>query len=191
MEHPTGDRAADLAEQHRVIRTGLGFDIHPTIEKALAGTSEKIRIADISRGLQFADKFRGSSLSDASCERIALDEVTAHSDLEPARSGTFDVVAVRLIHSALPSEAWEQTVRNLVSLLRPGGWLQWSDWDPLTARLAGAKPNTSDAILRDVLQRHRDDLQARKVGVTYRIPTAMREAGLMDEDSGKLLRIAD
>lgn len=183
MDGATFNEAADIAEQQRVIQSGLGFDIHPDIRHALAATESGLRIADISPGTQFHHE--GDAESGHSYEKIKLEEITDQGRLAEGRRGVFDIVAVRLLHTALPNEIWDQAVHNLVSLLRPGGWLQWVDWDPLTARVAGARPGTTDAILRDVLQRFRDDLQARKVGITYRIPNSMKAAGLLDEDSGK------
>ena len=183
MDGATSNEAADIAEQQRVIQSGLGFDIHPDIWTALSGTKSGLRIADISPGTQFHHE--GDSNPSSSYEKVDFEEIAVPGRLAEGKKGVFDIVAVRLLHTALPNDAWDQAVLNLVSLLRPGGWLQWVDWDPLTARLAGARPGTTDAILRDVLQRFRDDLQARKVGITYRIPNAMKSAGLVDEDSGK------
>ncbi len=39
--------------------------------------------------------------------------------------GTYDVVAVRFVSSATTRAEWARGVENLMTLLKPGGWLQW------------------------------------------------------------------
>ncbi|THV43789.1 hypothetical protein BGAL_0923g00010 [Botrytis galanthina] len=41
--------------------------------------------------------------------------------------GKYDVVNVRLMIVALSFDQWEPAVRNLITLLRPGGYLKWAD----------------------------------------------------------------
>ncbi|KAF9881020.1 methyltransferase domain-containing protein [Colletotrichum karsti] len=41
--------------------------------------------------------------------------------------GTFDLVHVRLLALGLTTADWDVIVKNLVALLRPGGWLLWED----------------------------------------------------------------
>jgi len=43
--------------------------------------------------------------------------------------GKFDVVHVRLVVLALKKESIERVVGNMVGLLKPGGYLQWTDYD--------------------------------------------------------------
>lgn len=39
--------------------------------------------------------------------------------------GTYDIVAVRFVSVATTRTEWIQAVKNLMTLLKPGGWLQW------------------------------------------------------------------
>ncbi|PHH64276.1 hypothetical protein CDD81_4760 [Ophiocordyceps australis] len=41
--------------------------------------------------------------------------------------GSYDVVHVRLMSYALGKEQWEEVARNLLSLLRPGGYIFWEE----------------------------------------------------------------
>lgn len=41
--------------------------------------------------------------------------------------GTYDVVAVRFVSTATTRAEWARTIDNLLTLLKPGGWLQWID----------------------------------------------------------------
>lgn len=43
--------------------------------------------------------------------------------------GAYDIVAVRLLSIVLVGEEWESAVKNLITLLKPGGYLQWVDGD--------------------------------------------------------------
>ena len=54
--------------------------------------------------------------------------ITASADEVPLDDGTVDVVVARLLFSSLPSPRLEAGVaREVGRLLRPGGWLVWSD----------------------------------------------------------------
>lgn len=41
--------------------------------------------------------------------------------------GSFDVVAVRFVSTATTQTEWALAIENLMTLLKPGGWLQWID----------------------------------------------------------------
>lgn len=41
--------------------------------------------------------------------------------------GTYDVVAVRFVSSVAAREEWARAITNLMTLLKPDGWLQWID----------------------------------------------------------------
>jgi hypothetical protein len=49
--------------------------------------------------------------------------------------GTFDLVNIRLIIISMgPLEIWQQTLANVITLLKPGGCITWTDGDFLIAR---------------------------------------------------------
>lgn len=43
--------------------------------------------------------------------------------------GKYDVVHLRLLITAMLPEEWEPAVRNVLTLLKPGGFLQWDECD--------------------------------------------------------------
>ncbi|GIZ45135.1 hypothetical protein CKM354_000831700 [Cercospora kikuchii] len=179
----TSTEENQLNEQNDFITSSLGYHIHPTIVKALTEDAkllpENIRIADISRG----DQFNGSVSPDtlAQAKRVKL-PFGGYSSTVKDLQGQFDVVAVRLLHTNLKSDRFNEALDELVALLKPGGWLQWIDWDPMTARIATVKAGAPDTVLRDVLNRFTDALRAQKAGSTYKISTAM-SLELEDEES--------
>ncbi|KAF2213870.1 hypothetical protein CERZMDRAFT_95900 [Cercospora zeae-maydis SCOH1-5] len=173
---------SQLIEQHNFITSSLGYHIHPTIVKALTEDtklSQNIRIADISRGDQFKGKVSPSIISQAQRVRLPFG---GYSNNRTDLQGQFDVVAVRLLHTDLKPDRFNEALDELVALLKPGGWLQWIDWDPMTARIATVKAGAPDTVLRDVLNRFTDALRAQKAGSTYKISTAM-SLQLGDEES--------
>ncbi|EME45709.1 hypothetical protein DOTSEDRAFT_71415 [Dothistroma septosporum NZE10] len=175
--------ATRLAEQHEFITSGLGFLIHPVIEHHINDYEAPVRIADISQGLQFPPN------NDPRLPRCKLETVrmsikdVVHPDGVQEYAGMFHVVAVRLAHLIIGNRDWNTAVDNLISLLRPGGWIQWTDWDPRTARIAGVKPGAEDKALRNLLEKYSDVLKEKQVGTTYRISSSFTEAGLVEEDS--------
>lgn len=41
--------------------------------------------------------------------------------------GTYDIVAIRFVSVATTRTEWAAAIKNLMMLLKPGGWLQWID----------------------------------------------------------------
>lgn len=179
-----GSEDAELADLQSYIDAGLGFQIHPTIVDSLSQKTDQVRVADISRGTQSSDAAAVTKLFPAAvCEKVELKDVVNSDGIEPAKRGQFDLVTARLLHATLDASNWETAFRNLISLLRPGGWLQFVDFDPLTARIAGLKPGSPDGVLRELLRRYSDVLSASKAGNTHRISATMRKNGLIEQDS--------
>ena len=48
--------------------------------------------------------------------------------------GTFDLVNIRLIIISMGPGIWESTLRNVLTLLKPGGAIQWTEGNFLEAR---------------------------------------------------------
>lgn len=177
---------ARLAQQHQYISTGLGFVVHPTIARDLSKRKEDVSIANVSKEFQLpgvGDEDSSAELKYNQPVNFTFQDITSQEGTLRKHEGQFDIVAVRVLHTALPHDTWDVAIRNLISLLRPGGWLQWTDWDPPTPRIAAINPAASDFALRNLLARYVDCLKANKVGTTYRIPTSMRNYGLEDDDS--------
>jgi hypothetical protein len=100
--------------------------------------------------------------------------------------GTYDLVAVRFVSSAATRVEWARAVENLMTLLKPGGWIQWID--SCNFALYNSVPGTSRAACQeiyDALQpfRSKDDLV---IGLMMRESTNLkredifREQGLVD-----------
>ncbi|KAF2238545.1 hypothetical protein EV356DRAFT_505849 [Viridothelium virens] len=58
----------------------------------------------------------------------------------------FDLVNVRLVSWVLQARDLEKTVRNIIQLLRPGGYLQWQECDPGDSWTAPETPISTSII---------------------------------------------
>ncbi|KAK4180950.1 S-adenosyl-L-methionine-dependent methyltransferase [Triangularia setosa] len=130
-----------LDEQHIFTTKTLGFLIHPNIPT----TSPTLKIADIGTGTGIWLLDIARSLP-PTCQLTGFD-VTSSAFLPPqvrppnvtfklqdmflpfpdSEKGTYDLVAVRFVSSATPRAEWARAIENLMTLLKPGGWLQWID----------------------------------------------------------------
>jgi hypothetical protein len=84
--------------------------------------------------------------------------------------GTYDVVAVRFVSSATSRAEWARTIENLITLLKPGGWLQWID--SCNFALYNSVPGTSRAACQEIY----DGLQPFRCGDDLVIGIMMRES---------------
>jgi hypothetical protein len=88
--------------------------------------------------------------------------------------GTFDVVAVRFVSVATTRTAWSQAIENLMTLLKPGGWLQWID--SCNFSLYNSVAGTSRAACQEIFDglepfRNREDIV---IGMMMREPRNVR-----------------
>jgi SAM-dependent methyltransferase len=130
-----------LDEQHIFTTRTFGFLIHPNITI----TSPNAKIADVGAGsgawlLDVAKHspstyhFIGYDITSSGFpppERLPSNVIFKTHDMTapfPASElGTYDVVAVRFVSSVAERAEWIQSIANLMTLLKPGGWLQWID----------------------------------------------------------------
>ncbi|SMY22377.1 unnamed protein product [Zymoseptoria tritici ST99CH_1A5] len=173
--------------QHAYIKKALGFTIHPDIDTSLSAINESgLRALEIS----IIPQFETSDLTNPPIhlsEHIHPRELAKDNDLnKPSllEIGQFDFITLNLLHTTLRSDKWDSITTRLIQLLKPGGWIQWVDWDPSTLRIAGVRPGTPDATaLRALLRRYTDTLSGRQIGSTYRIEATFKQQGLVEIDS--------
>ncbi|KAF1956046.1 hypothetical protein CC80DRAFT_492947 [Byssothecium circinans] len=126
---------------HFLWKQTLGFNIHASIP-----TSGFRRIADVATGTAIWPLDVASELPSAEVDGfdIALDQCPAKDLLprirrlekwnlfdEPNESmlGRYDIVHVRLVIFVVRNHDPRDIIRNLMKLLKPGGWLQWDELD--------------------------------------------------------------
>ncbi|KAF2823378.1 S-adenosyl-L-methionine-dependent methyltransferase [Ophiobolus disseminans] len=144
------DEQKRLLKQHGVWTKSIGYLLHPSIASSLP---ENARIADIATGTgiwlkDLADaspathSFHGFDISDEQFlsssslpPNVSLDFIDFKKPVPEDLRGTFDLVNVRLIVISMgPVHVWQDTLANLVTLLKPGGRITWTDGNFLNAR---------------------------------------------------------
>jgi SAM-dependent methyltransferase len=128
----------------------IGYSLHPSIVSKLPINA---RIADVATGTGIWLKdlasvspstysFYGFDISseqylptDSLPENVSLDFLDFKKPIPEKLQGTFDLVNVRLIIISMgPLDVWKETLKNLLTLLKPGGCVTWTDGNFLNAR---------------------------------------------------------
>jgi len=109
-------------------------------------------------------------------------EIRAHdAALDPPPDGPFDLVHARLVLVHVPDRA--AALRNMVSVLRPGGWLFLEDADPALQPLSCLEEIGPEQQLANRIRTGFRALMAgRGVDLAYgrTLPRLLREAGLCE-----------
>ncbi|KAF2766339.1 S-adenosyl-L-methionine-dependent methyltransferase, partial [Teratosphaeria nubilosa] len=145
-----------LNQQHEVYKQQLGYILHPTIAASLPQTAH---IADVATGtgvwlLELASTlpqthtFTGLDLSPAQFPATPPPNFTflTMNVLEPPPSelqGKFDLVNMRLLICGLKHPDWKTAARHVLRLLKPGGYLQWTEGDFAHMNILQSAPGTS------------------------------------------------
>ncbi|KAH8839967.1 hypothetical protein MCOR27_005468 [Pyricularia oryzae] len=193
-----------LDEQHETTTKILGFLIHPNIPV----TSPTLKVADVGAGTGIWLLDVARSLP-STCQLTAYDKTPSgfppssawpanvtfkiqdmYAPFPAAELGTYDLVAVRFVSSASTRADWARAVANLTTLLRPGGWLQWTD--SCNFALYNSAPGTSRVACQEIY----DGLDPFRPGLAgidgpviglmmrescnVRRPDVFRDAGLVD-----------
>ncbi|KAF1999722.1 hypothetical protein P154DRAFT_523048 [Amniculicola lignicola CBS 123094] len=189
-----------LDEQHIFTTKTLGFLVHPN----LSITSPTAKIADVGTGsgvwLLDVAKNRPST-----CQFTGFDVTTSafpasetwppnvsfkiHDMFLPfpaSEVGTYDIVAVRFTSSVAARADWARCIANLMTLLKPGGWLQWID--SCNFALYNSTAGTSRAACQEIY----DGLDLFRDKVDPVIGLMMRESkNLKREDVFRELGLVD
>lgn len=135
------EESSRLDLQHDAYVKIVGYVLHPRIAAALpenarvadVGTGTGIWLRDLARGCPSTWSFHGFDISDAQFPKNGTEDGIKYEQLNITESiperlqGQFDVVHLRLLVCGLVDHQWEQAARNVLQLLRPGGWIQWHE----------------------------------------------------------------
>lgn len=191
--------SARLEAQHHVWVSNIGYLFHPTITASLP---EQATIGEVATGtgIWLINHARSTKSHGKSHQYFGLDLSSAQfpskypdnvefdilNILEPVPEDwkdRFDALHVRLLLCGLSGrQDWTKAIANLMTMLRPGAWLQWEELDFLSAV---GRQNVSGASA-EVLTQHRQNLSALAQTINRVNPEAMMldslfaEAGLED-----------
>ncbi|KAF2751669.1 hypothetical protein M011DRAFT_463179 [Sporormia fimetaria CBS 119925] len=190
-----------LAEQHFLWTKAIGYLIHPSIAATLPPNA---RIADLGCGtgiwLVETSKSSPSTYTFAGFDATSSgfppsDHIPSnvHLQLGDFKSpfpehlhGQYDMLNIRLVVLAMGADVWQHTLRNMLTLLKPGGAIQWTEGDFITSRgyRGTAVGSTSGAALTRMQQMMVSTMKKR---FAYNFPdlaTVFEEEGLkgVEED---------
>ncbi|OAX79836.1 hypothetical protein ACJ72_05842 [Emergomyces africanus] len=142
--------------QHHAFQKNMGFLLHPAIPQqdhmrvADIGTGTGVWLRDLAETLPKTCIFDGFDISLDQVPDIELLPTDINYYLQDALSpfpaeflGQYDVVHVRLLVLGLKVDEWERAIRNLMTLLRKGGYLQWTDIEPLEGTVVPGIPGSN------------------------------------------------
>ncbi|KAH8783454.1 S-adenosyl-L-methionine-dependent methyltransferase [Diaporthe sp. PMI_573] len=189
-----------LDEQHYITTKILGFLVHPnipiassTLKVADIGTGTGVWLFDVAKILPLTCQLTGYDITSSAFPPPQTWPLNVSFKIQdmllpfPASDiGTFDVVVARFTSSATTRAEWARTIENLMTLLKPDGWLQWID--SCNFALYNSVPGTSRAACQEIYDglqpfRSKDDLV---IGLMMREPgnvkreDIFRELGLVD-----------
>ncbi|KAK6401114.1 hypothetical protein LTR95_019227, partial [Oleoguttula sp. CCFEE 5521] len=189
--------SARLDEQHQTWKATVAYPslLHPRIIEFIA--SMQAHIADVATGtgawlLDLAampeharHTYIGLDISSAQFPATYPSNVTFGGlnifDLLPAEYHSyFDVIHVRLLVLGLAGEQWHTTARNLLAMLKPGGYLQWEEADFAHPTYYSAPTNPSTSSGLEVLHRHVLTVlqpHGRMMDEATQLPQICRQAG--------------
>ncbi|KAJ4331951.1 hypothetical protein N0V87_008755 [Didymella glomerata] len=143
------DEQKRLLRQHKIWTRSIGYLLHPSVTSRLPPNA---RIADIGTGtgiwpMEMAQQhptytFHGFDISSEQflpTESLPGNVTLGHGDffapIPTELQGSFDLVNVRLIIISLgPVEVWQKVLSNILTLLKPGGAICWTEGNFLVAR---------------------------------------------------------
>jgi hypothetical protein len=179
---------------HFLWKQVLGFNIHPRIP-----TTGALQIADIATGTAIWPLDVASELSDAQVDGfdVALDQCPPAHFMPQIRLGTwnifeeppedlvgkYDIVHIRLVIFVVRNNDPRPIIKNLMKLLKPGGYLQWCELDLSGSHLERGSRNDIQAEAAPTAEAALKRVQGVGVGHwTANLPAILMEEGMVAAD---------
>jgi len=189
-----------LDEQHLMTTKTFGFLIHPniplvssTLKIADIGAGTGIWLLDVAKSLPPTCQLTGFDVSSSAFPpaqtvppNVSFQVQDMLLPFPASEIGSYDVVGVRFVSVATTRAEWALAIENIMTLLKPGSWLQWIDSCNFT--LYNSVAGSSRAACQEIYDglepfRTKDDVV---IGMMMREPKNMRredvfrKAGLVD-----------
>ncbi|KAI1113872.1 S-adenosyl-L-methionine-dependent methyltransferase [Nemania sp. NC0429] len=179
-----------LNDQFEVMTEIMGYIVHPSITLPPAP-----RIVDMGTGTATFLLRIHPTYPDASLEgydistalypppsslsaNISLGELDLKLPFPEHMHGKYDLVHVRMLILAMLPEEWEPVVRNLTTLLKPGGYLQWEECEHVHATWVQGAPDSRVEKAKYIGDLFQNSLRGRLAHGWNTLPDHMRAAGL-------------
>ncbi|KAI0547127.1 S-adenosyl-L-methionine-dependent methyltransferase [Xylaria curta] len=169
----------------------FGYLLHPSIPTSDAqlrvadvATGTGIWLMDMSSRLPKTAKLSGLDISLQATPpkewlptNVEMREWDVRKPVPQDLVGTYDVVHVRYLCLVLSDEEVADVLKNVVTLLKPGGWLQWGELDTPSFRIEKTKPDIDAAALANLYDLEQS--QDRRLNPTWvsRLPGLFQNEG--------------
>jgi len=186
--------SARLAAQHKVWMTNIGYILNPHIASQLPPNA---RIADVGTGTgiwledlaaESKDKqyhYQGFDLSKSQLakdlsETFDFDILNILESIPSQWAGKFDVVHAKLLTCGLAEEDWLTAAKHMLQLLKPGGWLQWSEGANvgILRNFSAARKPTTTSLLETAMAAAHNAGRMLKDGA--HVPKTVTDAGFTE-----------
>ncbi|KAG9734425.1 hypothetical protein KCU73_g10774, partial [Aureobasidium melanogenum] len=155
-----------LNAQHNVWKTNIGYLLHPCILSDLAespcigdiGTGTGVWVVDLASemaGDGKAARYQGLDISPSQFpssppDGVVFSKFNLLERVPVHMEATFDVIHLRLLVLGLPRNTWKLACENILSLLKPGGWVQWEEADFARIKVVQNMPGASISAAREL-----------------------------------------
>lgn len=164
--------SARLNLQHQLWISSVGYHLHPSIplcENALIadiGCGTGIWALEVARRLPLGGKVEAYDLSLAQCppkgwwlHNVTFDKLDIFDPIPLHLAGRYDVVCIRHFTFMVQSGNPMPLLSALLALLKPGGYLQWQEWDLNTNRIVVSDTAGSPEETAPKLQAYMDSIK--------------------------------
>lgn len=166
--------SARLHLQQQIWTASLGYLLYPSIPLkdntliADVGCGTGIWSLEVARQLAPGSKIEAYDLSLAQCpprewwpENVTFNELDIFEPIPEQLVGRYDVVYLRLFVCVTQSRDPIELLRALLKLLKPGGYLQWQEWDIHSNKLvvAGSTDQSSAEQIAPKLKAYMDGIR--------------------------------
>lgn len=179
----------------------MGYDLHPAILNKLAKSKGTLCVADIATGtgiflrhlsrqpLFSKAKLDGFDISTSQFpnandlpNNITLRTHDIKVPFPQEYHSRYDVIYIRLVCAALGGDEWTLVARNLMQLLKPGGVLQWVEYDLFSSgKIFNASPQSTRQYLQPFLDAFTKASMARHIWHRdFHLAGYLLEAGYQD-----------
>ncbi|KAK0635959.1 hypothetical protein B0T17DRAFT_650863 [Bombardia bombarda] len=182
--------------QHYQLKDLFGYNIHPKIphhQKSLkiadVGTGTGIWLLDVASQLDPSAELYGLDCDISQVapkewlpENLTLREWSVFDDVPEDLAGKFDIMNIRLFILVISDDP-RPVIQRLLKLLKPGGYLQWGEIDPLNTSIVTASPDLPTDYHK-ALFRENHPKNSRMVAPWIRdLPQIFEEQGLLDVEA--------
>ncbi|MCJ1245730.1 hypothetical protein MMC30_002934 [Trapelia coarctata] len=192
-----------LNYHHWIIKGVAGYLLNPVIPKPSPG----VRVADIGTGtgiwaIELAGELPSSAtidafdISPAQYPPLELMPANVHFHTHDAFTpfpeeclAQYDIVHIRFFLTLTNTENASSLIQNLLTLLKPGGYLQWFEPDMLTSKAIAPNPEVSKSATETMVSVMRKPTPTSEYNWVPRLGSMFSEHGLESVKCDRILMV--